>query len=110
MLAKVASDVNKPNGQTIVRAEREAVGEFVAATPLRKVLNDEQRRHGGLHADARRDGGAPPLGEADYMQMLERFQANLAVVIISEQKSLATGGAGARAKRHERQALRRGAS
>ena len=37
MLAKVASDMNKPNGQYFVTATREGVMEFVQKLPIRKV-------------------------------------------------------------------------
>jgi DNA polymerase kappa len=37
MLAKVASDMNKPNGQFTVAASREAVLEFVQKLPIRKI-------------------------------------------------------------------------
>ena len=37
MLAKVASDMNKPNGQFTVATSREAVLEFVQKLPIRKV-------------------------------------------------------------------------
>ena len=37
MLAKVASDMNKPNGQYTVTATREALIEFVQKLPIRKV-------------------------------------------------------------------------
>lgn len=36
-LAKVASDLNKPNGQALVGSSREAVMAFVQALPIRKV-------------------------------------------------------------------------
>ena len=39
MLAKVASDMNKPNGQYFVTPTREAVLEFVQNLPIRKVVN-----------------------------------------------------------------------
>lgn len=38
MLAKVASDMNKPNGQYLVTPTREAVLEFVQNLPIRKVV------------------------------------------------------------------------
>ena len=38
MLAKVASDMNKPNGQYFVTPTREAVLEFVQNLPIRKVV------------------------------------------------------------------------
>ena len=38
MLAKVASDMNKPNGQYFVTPTREAVLEFVQNLPIRKVM------------------------------------------------------------------------
>ena len=37
MLAKVASDMNKPDGQYTVTATREGVLEFVQKLPIRKV-------------------------------------------------------------------------
>jgi nucleotidyltransferase/DNA polymerase involved in DNA repair len=37
MLAKIASDVNKPNGQYVVPAEREAIVSFIGPMPLRKI-------------------------------------------------------------------------
>ena len=37
MLAKVASDVNKPNGQTVIDANRESIGSFLSGTSLRKL-------------------------------------------------------------------------
>lgn len=37
MLAKIASDKNKPNGQCVVGATREEVLEFIADLPIRKV-------------------------------------------------------------------------
>lgn len=37
MLAKIASDVNKPNGQYVVPAEREAIASFIGPMPLRKI-------------------------------------------------------------------------
>ncbi|GAB0493502.1 hypothetical protein MMPV_004786 [Pyropia vietnamensis] len=37
LLAKLASDVNKPNGQTVVQSTREAVLAFVSPMPVRKV-------------------------------------------------------------------------
>ena len=37
MLAKVASDMNKPDGQYTVTATREGVVEFVQKLPIRKV-------------------------------------------------------------------------
>jgi DNA polymerase kappa len=37
MLAKIASDRNKPNGQCAVAATREAVLDFIADLPIRKV-------------------------------------------------------------------------
>ena len=37
LLAKIASDVNKPNGQHIIPSERSAVGAFLAPLPLRKL-------------------------------------------------------------------------
>ena len=37
MLAKVASDMNKPNGQFTVTATKEAVLQFVKKLPIRKV-------------------------------------------------------------------------
>jgi hypothetical protein len=36
-LAKVASDLNKPNGQALVASSREAVMAFVHDLPIRKV-------------------------------------------------------------------------
>lgn len=38
MLAKVASDMNKPDGQYTVQATREGVLDFVQNLPIRKVL------------------------------------------------------------------------
>ena len=38
MLAKIASDMNKPNGQFMVRATREKVLEFLEELPIRKVI------------------------------------------------------------------------
>lgn len=37
MLAKVASDINKPDGQYMVKASREGVLAFVRQLPIRKV-------------------------------------------------------------------------
>lgn len=37
LLAKLASDVNKPNGQTVIQATREAVLSFISPLPVRKV-------------------------------------------------------------------------
>lgn len=37
LLAKLASDVNKPNGQTVVQCTREAVLSFISPLPVRKV-------------------------------------------------------------------------
>lgn len=37
MLAKVASDMNKPNGQLVVSATKDGVVEFVRKLPIRKV-------------------------------------------------------------------------
>jgi len=37
MLAKIAADRNKPNGQYVVEATRDAVMEFIADLPIRKV-------------------------------------------------------------------------
>ena len=37
MLAKVASDKNKPNGQCLVEPTRERILEFIQALPIRKV-------------------------------------------------------------------------
>ena len=37
ILAKIASDKNKPNGQFVVGASRDDVMEFVADLPIRKV-------------------------------------------------------------------------
>lgn len=37
-LAKVASDLNKPNGQALVVSSREAVMAFVHDLPIRKVI------------------------------------------------------------------------
>lgn len=37
MLAKVASDMNKPNGQYTVTPTREGVLEFIQKLPIRKV-------------------------------------------------------------------------
>lgn len=36
-LAKIASDMNKPNGQAVVTANRDAVMAFVHDLPIRKV-------------------------------------------------------------------------
>ena len=38
MLAKIASDMNKPNGQYTVTTTREGVVNFVQKLPIRKVL------------------------------------------------------------------------
>ena len=38
MLAKVASDMNKPNGQYTVTATREGVLDFIHKLPIRKVF------------------------------------------------------------------------
>ncbi len=38
MLAKIASDVNKPNGQCLVRPTRDAVLSFMHNLPIRKVI------------------------------------------------------------------------
>lgn len=37
LLAKLASDVNKPNGQTVVQSTRDAVLSFISPLPVRKV-------------------------------------------------------------------------
>lgn len=37
MLAKIASDVNKPNGQHVLPGERDAIAAFLAPLPLRKL-------------------------------------------------------------------------
>ena len=37
MLAKICSDINKPNGQAAVPADRDAVVDFMAGLPVRKV-------------------------------------------------------------------------
>uniref|UniRef100_A0A453HF46 UmuC domain-containing protein n=1 Tax=Aegilops tauschii subsp. strangulata TaxID=200361 RepID=A0A453HF46_AEGTS len=38
MIAKVCSDINKPNGQFILPNDRDAVTTFVSTLPIRKVL------------------------------------------------------------------------
>ncbi len=38
MLAKIASDMNKPNGQFMVKSTREEILEFLKELPIRKVL------------------------------------------------------------------------
>lgn len=37
MLAKICSDRNKPNGQFLLEANREAVMEFIRPLPIRKI-------------------------------------------------------------------------
>lgn len=37
MLAKVCSDLNKPNGQYVLPSQREAVQHFVTTLPIRKI-------------------------------------------------------------------------
>ncbi|XP_054168616.1 DNA polymerase kappa-like [Oppia nitens] len=37
MIAKVCSDINKPNGQHMVRGNRQEIEEFLVDTPIRKV-------------------------------------------------------------------------
>lgn len=39
LLAKVASDMNKPNGQYVINSNRECILEFVSKLPLRKVMH-----------------------------------------------------------------------
>lgn len=38
MLAKIASDTNKPNGQLLVEPSREGILKFIKDLPIRKVL------------------------------------------------------------------------
>ena len=38
MLAKIASDMNKPNGQFVVKSTREKILEFMKELPIRKVI------------------------------------------------------------------------
>ena len=39
MLAKIASDANKPNGQLLVEPSREGILKFIKELPVRKVLS-----------------------------------------------------------------------
>lgn len=38
MIAKVCSDINKPNGQFILPNDQEAVTTFVSTLPIRKIF------------------------------------------------------------------------
>lgn len=37
MIAKICSDINKPNGQTLIPNDREQILKFIAHLPLRKI-------------------------------------------------------------------------
>ena len=52
MLAKVASDMNKPNGQYFVTPTREAVLEFVQNLPIRKVMYLVNYCHGQFERES----------------------------------------------------------